>query len=249
MKELTLKEKKAIILDIMKDVDRFCRENGIRYSISSGTLLGAVRHGGFIPWDDDGDMFMLREDFDRFVKTYKSPKYHLLYNNRDKDEFLVTGYAKISDPDTFVVNDKSYTNYGMYIDIFPLDSVPEDEKERKKYMHSVMSIHNRLHHRVKKDLLSIIKSYRHSIDWWWNKLQKSVHNEQYKDSTLVAHILGTTNYRTVIPKDWFDSLKDIQFEDYKFPAFSDTHAYLSMVFGDDYMTPHKWAHEYKIFRK
>ena len=80
MRELKLEEIQGILLDIMTDIDSFCRENNIRYIISSGTLLGAVRHKGFIPWDDDADMFMPREDFDRFVKIYKGRKYHLLYN-------------------------------------------------------------------------------------------------------------------------------------------------------------------------
>lgn len=249
MVELSLDEKKEIILDIMKDVDRFCRENNIRYSISSGTLLGAVRHGGFIPWDDDADIFMLREDFDRFVKIYKSERFHLLYNIRNDDEFLATGYAKISDPRTIILNTKTVTNYGVYIDVFPLDYVPADEKERRNYMHSIMSTHNRLHHRQKKDLWSIIKAHRHSMDWWWNRLETLVHCDKYKDSPLVAHILGAMNYRTVIDKSRFDSLKEIDFEDTKLMAFSDTHSYLTMVFGEDYMTPKKWAHNYKVYWK
>ncbi len=100
--ELTIQEKQEIILGILKDIDRFCRDNDIPYSLSSGTLLGAVRHGGFIPWDDDADMFMLREDFDRFVKIYKSDKYHLLFNTRSDDEFFASGYAKVNDPDTYI---------------------------------------------------------------------------------------------------------------------------------------------------
>lgn len=249
MHKLTLEEKKALIFDIMKDIDRFCRENNIKYTISSGTLLGAVRHGGFIPWDDDADMFMLREDFDRFVKTYKSPKYHVLFNNRDKDEFFAAGYAKVSDPRTRGEYKNSKTSYGMYVDVFPLDAVPEDPREREKYMHRIMSIHNRLHHRQKKDIVSILKSYRHSLNWWWNRLDREVHSGTHADSPLVAHVVGTTNYRTVLPAKWFDSLKDIDFEGYKFLGFSDTHAYLSMVYGDDYMTPRQWSHEFTIYTK
>ena len=250
MQELTLKETQAIILDIMKDIDRFCRENNIPYSISSGTLLGAVRHGGFIPWDDDADIFMLRKDFDRFVKIYKSNRYNLLFNKRSDKEFMVGGYAKISDPTTFVANKKnSISRFGVYVDVFPIDSVPEDPKERKDYMHHIMSTHNRLYHRQKKDLVSIIKAHRHSLDWWWNRLDKAVHVGDYDSSPLCAHIVGTMNYRTVMEKSRFDSLKEIKFEDYKFFAFSDTHSYLTMVFGEDYMTPRKWSHRLKVYRE
>ena len=153
-KTLTLEEHHAIILDIMKDIDRFCRENGIKYTISAGTMLGAVRHGGFIPWDDDADLFMLREDFDRFAKIYKSDKYHLLYNTRTDDEFLATGFIKVCDPGTTVADKSTKTRYGVYVDVFPLDAVPEEPKAQHDYMHSIMSVHNRLYHRQQKDIVS-----------------------------------------------------------------------------------------------
>lgn len=248
-KELSLREKQDIIFGIMKDVDRFCRANDIKYSLSSGTLLGAVRHGGFIPWDDDADIFMLREDFDRFVKIYKSDRYHLLYNTRTADEFFAMGYAKVNEPGTYIPESLTMFNHGVNIDIFPLDSVPVDEKERKDYMHSVMSTHNRIYHRQKKDIVSIIKAHRHSLDWWCNKLDRLVHLLDYRDSNLVAHIVGSTNYRTVIDKNRFKSLKNIKFEGYDFLAFSDTDSYLTMVYGPDYMTPKKWAHNFKVYRK
>lgn len=249
MEELTIQDKHRIIFEIMKDIDRFCRENDIKYTISAGTMLGAIRHGGFIPWDDDADLFMLREDFDRFVKIYKSPKYHLLYNTRTKDEYLASGYAKVSDPTTAVDNSRSLTNYGVYVDIFPLDAVPEDPDEQHRYMHKVMSLHNRLHHRQKKDLLSVIKAYRHSVDWWWNKINDTVHEGRYDDSPLVAQMIGTNNYRTVLRRDRFDSLTDIPFEGYDFLGFSEPHSYLEMLYGPDYMTPKKWAHNYRIVKK
>lgn len=248
MKELTIKEKQEIILEIMIDIDKFCRENDIPYTLSSGTLLGAVRHGGFIPWDDDADLFMLREDFDRFVEIYRSPRYHLLYNTRNDKEFLASCYAKVSDPSTCVDNKKSLTNYGVYVDIFPLESVPEDPKERHEYMHRIMSTYNRLHHRQKKDIVSIIKSYRHPIDWWWNRCNELVHEGKYRDSPLAAHAIGTNNYRTVIEKKRFESLADIDFEGHRFLGFSDPHSYLEMVYGSDYMTPKRWAHNYTIYR-
>ena len=171
MRELKLEEIQGILLDIMTDIDSFCRENNIRYIISSGTLLGAVRHKGFIPWDDDADMFMPREDFDRFVKIYKGRKYHLLYNTRNEKEFFAAAYAKISDPGTAnAAEKKSKCRYGVNVDIFPLDSVPEDPKLRHSYMHQVMRLHNRLYFRQKRFLgsnyIRTIPVFLHSVDWW-----------------------------------------------------------------------------------
>lgn len=237
MKELTLDEKKKIILDEMIDVDRFCRENDIRYVISSGTLLGAVRHGGFIPWDDDADMLMPREDFNRFIEIYKSRKYHLVYDTKNDSESFVNVYAKVTDPTTISKPNRTPYRYGVFLDIFPLDSVPEDPSERIKYIHRAQSAQNRLYHRQKKDIVSILKSYRHSVKWWRNRCLELVSDPRYAESPLCSHILGTMDGRTVINKDRFDSLREIEFEGHKFMAFSDTHSYLSMVYGEDYMTP------------
>lgn len=246
--EISLERHQALIFEIMKDIDRFCRANGIRYSLSSGTLLGAVRHGGFIPWDDDADLFMLREDFDRFVKTYKSDKYELIFGPGQIGEFFLSGYAKVNDPSGSLKRKDKVRHPAIYVDIFPLDSVPEDPEMQHKWMHKIMRIHNRLHHRNRRDFVSVIKSYYHSLRWWWNKLDRTVHSGRYADSPLVAHAVGTTNYRTVIRRDRFDSLVDTPFRDYKFLGFKDTDSYLSMVYGPDYMTPKKWSHNLKVYQ-
>lgn len=246
--QLSVADIQKIALDIMKDIDRFCRANAIPYTLSSGTLLGAVRHGGFIPWDDDTDMFMLRKDFDRFVSIYKSDKYKLVYYISCGEERFPYGFAKVCDRTTVIENPSEFAN-GVFVDVFPLDNVPENPEERKRYMHRVMSIHNRVYHRRKKDIVSIIKSYRHSLKWWLKRLDDTLHEKRYVDSPLVAHIVGASNYRTVIHKERFKTLSDISFEGHDFLAFSDPHSYLEKVYGSDYMTPKKWAHNIKVYKK
>lgn len=247
--ELTIKEKQQIILDIMKDIDKFCRDNNIPYTLSSGTLLGAVRHGGFIPWDDDADIFMLREDFDRFIKIYNSDKYKLIYNYNPEERLISSGNAKIGDVTTWSRHSSGVNHFGVWVDVFPLESVPEDPKERRKFMHKILRVNNRIHHRRKKDILSIIKSYHHSFTWWFNKLDTIVHENPYSDSALVAHVVGSNNYRTVIPRKWFENLGEIPFEGHNFMAFSDPDSYLKIVYGPDYMTPKKWTHNTPIYQK
>lgn len=253
-KQLTIDDIHRLTLEIMKDIDRFCRANNIPYTLSSGTLLGAVRHGGFIPWDDDADMFMLREDFERFVSIYKSDKYQLNYNinkfdatEAKKQSFY--GFAKVVDNSVTSIDKRGKDIGGVWVDIFPLDPVPEDPKIQHDYMHRIMSIHNRLYHRQRTDIVSIIKSYRHSLRWWVNRLNTATHDTTYADSPLVAHIVGSQNYRTIINRDRFETLTDIEFEGYKFLGFSDTHSYLSMVYGADYMTPKQWSHNTTVFQK
>ena len=247
---LSLEETQSILFDIMKDIDRFCRSNGIRYSLSDGTMLGAVRHGGFIPWDDDADICMPREDFDKFAATYKSDKYHLLLNTHTKDEVFFYGFIKINDPTTNgAPTHKNIAKHGVTVDIFPLEPVPEDKKERAKFTHRIVSLHNRLYHRHKKDPLSIIKSYRHSINGWWNMIEKVIHEGKYTDSPLLCQVLGKPMVEVLLRKERFDDLVDITFNGHKFLGFRDTHSYLEMLFGPDYMTPKKWSHNYTIQKK
>ncbi len=126
MRKLSLEECKKISLDILIDIADFCDKNNITYFLSVGTLLGAIRHKGYIPWDDDIDIMMPRPDYERLLKEYKGP-YKLL-----KPEEGLLYYAKAYDPDT--VKYEADTDYkknkpiGVDIDIFPLDGVVNDEK-------------------------------------------------------------------------------------------------------------------------
>lgn len=250
-KELTLEEKQEILFEILKDIDRFCRANDIKYSLSDGTMLGAVRHGGFIPWDDDADICMLREDFDRFASTYRSDRFEMLYKTTSDHANFYGGYIKINDPQTYSgnTNKKNLFNHGVTVDIFPFDGVPEEEKERKKHMHRIRSIDNRLFHSQKRDLLSIIKSRRHNTDGWWEKLNAVVHEGKYKDSPLVGQSVCVKDDRVVLKKSIFDHIVDISFNGYPLRGFEDAHGYLEFMFGSDYMTPKRWAHNFTIYRK
>lgn len=252
-KALTLKEKQDILFEMLKDVDAFCRANDIKYSISDGTFLGAIRHGGFIPWDDDADICMLREDFDRFVSTYKSDRFQMLYRTKTEDESFFFGFVKINDPTTYKINDGTRKNTnmkcGVTLDIFPFEAVPEDAKERKKYMHKLRSTENRLYLSQKPDWFSKIKSCRHDVKGWCEKLDSLILRGKYDDSPFVGQSMCINNDNIVLPKKWFDNIIDIPFNGYPLRGFGDSHEYLTKLFGEDYMTPQKWAHEVIIYRK
>lgn len=253
MKELTLEERKAIMLEIMSDIDAFCRRHDIPYTLYCGTLLGAVRHKGFIPWDDDLDIAMLREDFERFIHTYRSEKYGISYDPDSDERFVLCGFAKVCDNSTLVDNGWSEPCHGIYIDIFPLDAVPEDKKEREKYMCRLMRCNNRLYHCSKKDLWSKIKTGGHSRKWWWDKYEKILSENKYKGSPKVAHIMGCHNFHEIFDKTLFQSLKEIEFEGKNFFAPANSHEALSIMYGEDYMTPpppeKRITHNEKAYQK
>lgn len=132
MKELSTTELQKFSLKILQDVASFCEKNGIRYSLGYGTLLGAIRHKGFIPWDDDIDIMMPREDYERFSRTYKSDSYRFIDSSVIEDCYIAFG--RVCDCTETLT--RSYIPWhggsvttGVWIDIFPLDKVPDDEKE------------------------------------------------------------------------------------------------------------------------
>ncbi|MBD5441853.1 MAG: LicD family protein [Treponema sp.] len=123
-----------LMLKILKEVHRVCEENGIRYFLSDGTLIGAVRHNGFIPWDDDIDISMLRSDYDRFCKIASEKlgaEYFLQTDETDVGYGLY--FAKVMLKHTRWIeadaSDTSRAISGIYIDIFPFDKIPEDRKK------------------------------------------------------------------------------------------------------------------------
>ena len=136
---ITLGELRAIQLvelELLCEVDRICRKNGITYRIVAGTLLGAVRHGGFIPWDDDADVAFLREEYERFrsaCETELDTSRFYFQDHRNTPGYR-WGYGKLRRKDTqFVRLNQEHMPYeqGIFIDIFPYDYVPDNKFSRQ----------------------------------------------------------------------------------------------------------------------
>ena len=128
MKEMTLQEVQKVSLDILKDVHDFCESHNIKYSLAYGTLLGAVRHKGFIPWDDDVDIIIPRPDYERFCREYYSSHGYKLYCPEDPANYMV--FARVCDNEhTLVKTNHPWASEqtGVWIDIFPFEGLPSDE--------------------------------------------------------------------------------------------------------------------------
>lgn len=137
MNKLTLKEIQQAELDIMIEFDKVARENGLKYALWAGTLIGAVRHHGFIPWDDDIDVTMPRPDYEKLIRLNKEKK--LWPDHLElccfEDGTLDTPFLKIYDRRTTVIeqNYNKGKTQSLWIDVFPVDGLPEDEKEIQKF--------------------------------------------------------------------------------------------------------------------
>ena len=141
MREMTTREVQLVCLDILKDIHEFCVKNHINYSLSGGSLLGAIRHNGFIPWDDDADIQMPRPDYDRFIRSYQSSRGYVLIspeieggeisNSRISRVFEMKKTWVDQGPERFVEK-----QVGVWVDILPVEGAPSDITEAKKFIKS-----------------------------------------------------------------------------------------------------------------
>ncbi len=142
-KRISETELKEIQLGILKYVHQFCKENNISYFLCAGTLIGAVRHQGYIPWDDDIDICMLREDYEKFFSLQykactkdKTLQYRPAFHGDNGHYYRAFG--KMFDNRTLLVEKINYpAEIGVNIDIFPLDKVPIEKKERRRIIRRI----------------------------------------------------------------------------------------------------------------
>ena len=140
-----MKEIWAVELDLLSEFDRICRKRDIKYSLAYGTLLGAVRHGGFIPWDNDIDVIMLRDEYQKLCACAKEFSAPYFLQNEDTDYLACRGHAQLRNTQTTGIlrsemrgGKAVYTyNQGIFLDIFVLDEVPLDVSERKRFFAKV----------------------------------------------------------------------------------------------------------------
>jgi len=137
MRKLSLQELQELQFDTFKKIDNICRKNHVTYYLSGGTLLGSIRHNGFIPWDDDIDIAMMREDYDKFVeicKTQLEDEYFLQNYHTDLD--FSPALSRVCIKGTYVKNDEIEhlkCNKSTYIDILPVDNIPDDDELALKH--------------------------------------------------------------------------------------------------------------------
>ena len=235
------------ILDILKDIDRFCTEEGLRYSMAYGTLLGAVRHKGFIPWDDDIDLMMPREDFERFVRTYNDPagRYRCIFHVNTPEERFEHIFAKVHDTRT-VIAGQERCKFGLFVDIFPVDGKPDDPKaqarmERKltHYAHRLTMLESRFrpfnfHQPLLASLAARIMGPRHYI----NAAEMLMLSHDFSTCQKAGAVSMTRNgTREVFDRSLFENYTTLEFVGCRFKAFADWETFLTQQYGDYMQLP------------
>lgn len=241
MKQLDDKQTKEISLNILKDIASFCDNNNIKYYLTCGTLLGAIRHHGFIPWDDDVDIIMPRGDYERFLNTYNG-KYSLC-----KPSSGMFYYAKVYDPSTVKyeknLDYKKYKPLGVDIDVFPVDGIVNDEKVIKDKLKKIKALETLLLLSnepifYRKNPLKAINRIVPRIIGSKNivaMIEKLAKEYKYDDSEYVIRFRNTRNGNdTAYKKTVLEPACKVSFEGYEFNAPNDYDAWLRLFYGDDY---------------
>ena len=142
-KPISIVESKKIQFNILRQVANFCEKNNLRYFLAYGTLIGAIRHKGFIPWDDDTDIWMPRKDYNLFLDKFNSNESYRVIN--PKEDIAKHSYAKVIDTQTIKIepNIKYNQFLGIDIDVFPLDGVPENEEDSILFYEKLQKIYRK----------------------------------------------------------------------------------------------------------
>ncbi len=252
MRKVTDNELKSIELSILIEIDCFCKEHGLRYFLSSGSLLGAIRHKGFIPWDDDADVMMPRPDFDKFMNLYQSEKYILNYPGKPG---YYQSIGKLAHTGTVLIQKLPLADepIGVHVDILPLDGEPDDESEYKKHVYALKLLHRRTLHLRRLRFLPITFEYIKSCFQKWREFRKTMfmsmscvykridkkaHQYDYNSSNYVGYItMSRYGIKQRHRKQIFDDYILVQFEGYDFPAPVGYDEYLRNLFGDYMQLP------------
>ena len=267
-KELTAAELKTVELDILKYLRDLCERMNLKYYLMGGTLLGAVRHQGFIPWDDDIDVMMPRKDYDQLIAYFRDhPKgrYQLADYALQKDYSFPIG--KLMDTDTVLVSNTVRTckNAGAFIDIFPLDRVKDIEDVRTRG--EQLSRYNTFIHVFSRMLPEDYKaekkkwSFKEALVYRKNRVMGLQRLIRKYDQICRAYNDQETKYSAYIGwilhdrEIWSDELlgegTEILFEGEAFNAPSDYKSFLEIVYGDYMQLPPEdkrvTRHSFKVY--
>ena len=242
MESISVNERRTILLNILSFFDKYCRQNGFHYSLACGTLLGAVRHKGFIPWDDDIDVYMLRSDYDKFKASYDEKQYTL--QSYDKTGFPIP-YSKLSDERTVNIEANgmdSFPDIGISMDIFPVDEVSENSDEFQKQYAKKYSLYKKCAaiaqkyawNNVRSIMWKLIYKYILSLDALniCKQIEENALGKDYLDSSLVFESIQGLGYKKPFKKEWFSSYVTLEFEGHHFNAMKGYKEYLTACYGN-----------------
>lgn len=245
----SLKDHQAVLLELLNIFDSICKKFGIKYMLFAGSALGAVRHHGFIPWDDDLDVVMLRSEYERFIelapKELNQEKYFL---QKEYSEHWPMFFSKLRKNNTacierYVPKDP-LTHQGVYIDIFPCDILSDCPfTQRIQYLTSKVAIAKSLKMRGYLTDSSLKRAFTTLCSIFPLKLMLSFTQRRKANNSELVHTFlggGARFEKNIYPRKWFTETIELPFENGHYPVSAHYDELLTRLYGD-YMTPHTEA--------
>lgn len=243
MKEISIEESKRIQLEILRSVHEYCVNNGLKYTLAYGSLLGAVRHKGFIPWDDDIDIAMLRSDYEKLVSGF-CHNYIKIYDYRNDIQYSY-GFVKAIDTRTVLEENTTMANFGIGIDIFPIDDMFDDESSCKNFVRTLLPIKRKFRYKLlkpsKKNVwwkriairLASISVFHYNLKDLVIQINDVIKGAGKENSRYVGVLVGTAlTEKCYMPRSWFDEYCWLDFESEKFMCIKEFDKFLSYEYGD-----------------
>lgn len=242
---LTLDEVHEELLNLLLRFDAFCKEHNLRYSLDSGTLLGAVRHKGFIPWDDDIDLNMPRPDYDKLLKVANHLPTDLCVINASNSNFtggftkLCTSNIRAQEPSYDGVMEEM-----LWIDIFPTDGVPENPEQFRKSKKRIQRALKRnewanINHNYERGARKVIKTFFGWLFRFQNPkrrllklIEETIECPGYESAKQVGCFFGAENGLWTLPKSAYEKTVYLEFEGHMLPCMSCWDEFLTDLYGD-----------------
>ena len=243
-----MQELKAIELDMLRAFIDVCKKLGLRYYLLCGTLLGAVRHQGFIPWDDDIDVGMLRADYEVFLEKGQEllPEHLFIQSIKSEREYLMP-FAKLRNSETtFLESSVSHIqiNHGIFIDIFPLDYYPEQRCAQRKIDREIRHLNNRIAKKFKAAGKPpfIIRLKYILLQLRYPSVKRAVQIREKRicsvaESRLIANFGSAWGKKEIVPVEWYGEGTEMTFEGLKVKVPVQYKNWLNQVYGDYMQLP------------
>lgn len=247
-----LRQVQLIQLEMLEEIDRICRKCHIQYNIIAGTLLGAVRHGGYIPWDDDADVAMLRSEYEKFRKACRQEldTSRFVFQDHRNTKGYRWGYGKLRRKNTlFLREHQEHMPYfqGIFIDIFPLDGVPDNYLLRSAANLECFCVRKILWARVgklaephfwKRQLYKLLdKIPERKVFCYYHHMIRRANRKQTRMVRIL--LFPTPNTEWGYFRSWYENSADIKFEGIVFQGIKEYDSYLSFKFGNYMELPPK----------
>lgn len=244
LKEIELQEMQNIELKILEYVDSICKKNGINYYLDSGTLLGAVRHKGFIPWDDDIDIIVFRKDYDLLLNLLSTNEgYYKLFTKENTDNYFYL-FAKVVDTRTTIIEEgtRLIPGYGVFLDIFPIDYYPIEEKSRNMFLNKLNIYRKFIGYSVLSEeaysALSFFRKFKYNLSkaYGWKRGLRKIENlckkQMYVESDYAVNIVASSDPNRMVPTSVFEGFETLEFEGEQYPVPKKYDDYLKILYGN-----------------